>query len=327
VPALLGALLVAGCAASGATVTATPAASTPAASTTGARVGTSTVRTARTNRAAARRDAAALLRRLVLPAGTVVSPAEPAGDGHELAQPFAASTSTDTVDQHAWWVVPGTPAALIADLRAHPPRGATVDQSGSLGNQGVTVVESLGFAWPPINGVLRQRWLVVEVTALAGGSTGVRADAQDMWITPRPASERIPRGIDRLVVTDVQLGRTQQVTFTVTSARRIARARALIDALPLFPPGVFPCPVDMGTRIGLSFFRGGASAPAAVATVDPGGCGTVALEIGGRSQPQLAGGAALVARLERALGVRLVIGPPQAPVVPIEPKSTPIGPG
>jgi hypothetical protein len=234
------------------------------------------------NRAAARADAAALLTRLQLPAGASASTVEPAGDGGQLARPAVGPAATpNVVDRHGWWRVPGGPAAVLAYVAAHPPAGAHRFLSGP----GVA-----GFAWRPRRRVLNQRWLIVHAVALADGSTGVRADAQVVWVTPRPAHERIPAGERRLRVT---VGRH---SLLVTSRSQIRQVVRLLNALPAAQPGAVNCPADMGIRVRLAF-----RPRPAVAVVDTTGCGGVTLTLHGRRQPPLAGGRELIPRLARVL--------------------------
>jgi hypothetical protein len=130
--------------------------------------------------AAARADAAQLLTRLSLPPGSTPSAGAPAAG---LADPAIGPPATpNVVDEHAWWVVPGPPAAALAYVDSHRPAGSQPAGTGS-GND----VTSHEFAWFPVAGVLATRELVVAVAALPDGSTGLRADSQVVWLTPRPA--------------------------------------------------------------------------------------------------------------------------------------------
>ena len=103
---------------------------------------------------------------------------------------------------------------------------------------------STATSWPARVHVLSSRQLVVEVVWLGGGSTALRADALVVWMTPRRASERVPRAIDRLQVTVVNGKRTTQGPLTFTLSRQLNRVRSVIDALPAAQPGVAACPAD-----------------------------------------------------------------------------------
>lgn len=259
---------------------------------------------AQANARAARTDADSLLASLNLPAGATRQAGEPAGDGDVLAQPFASLPITpNAVDDPGWWVVPGTtPRQVLQYVKTHPPAGTKSEFAGSGTVTGTT------FQRPPISGELSIRWLAVEAVGLQGGSTGVRADGEVVWITPRPRSERIPSGARRLVVTETKAGQLLQGPFTFTSRRAIGRAATLLNALPAFQPGVYACPADFGLRVRVAFYRGATSssaAPLAVAMVDPAGCGVVQLTLAGRHQPPLADGYTVTRRLSAALHVKL----------------------
>jgi hypothetical protein len=234
------------------------------------------------HRAAARADAATLLSRLKLPPGASVSGVEPAGDGGQLARPAVGPAATpNVVDRHEWWRVPGGPAAVIAYVDAHRPAGSRRFLTGA----GVT-----GLDWGPRRGVLSQRRLIVQAVSLADGSTGVRADAQVVWVTPRPPRERVPAAERRLRVT---VGRR---SLFVTSTSEIREVIRLLNALPAAQPGAVNCPADRGAAVRLAF-----RPRRAVAVVDQAGCGDVALTLHGRRRPSLTGGRELVPRLARVL--------------------------
>lgn len=142
----------------------------------------------------------------------------------------------------------------------------------------------------------------------------MRADAEVVWITPRPASERIPAGVTRLVASVIRAKRIVDGPFIFTAHGPVHKVKALIDSLSATQPGVFACPEDFGIRVRLAFY-GVVSKPLAVALVDPGGCGDVELTIAGRRQPPLtssafpgsgrAGLPSLVSQIDAALGIQL----------------------
>jgi hypothetical protein len=164
------------------------------------------------NEIIAKLDAELHLSDLVLPASAERSDHEPAGDGGALAHPFSPPPPTpNRVDYHLWWVVLGeTPAALLKYVLAHPPAGSRAVSSGAFELRGHPAVYGINFSWPAEPRRLATRALVVEMVQLPGGSTGVRADSQVVWIKVRPASERVPLGSRRLVLTTTRFGRVIQ---------------------------------------------------------------------------------------------------------------------
>ncbi len=163
--------------------------------------------------------------------------------------------------------------------------------------------------------MIRAAW-TLGVMALAVSALGVCAGsgvAQVVWVTPHPASETIPAGAHLLrisVGSSLKPNQPKQRPLTVTSAQKIDRIAALIDALPAAQPGLRACPVDFGITVRLAFYRKRGASPLAIAKADPGGCGPVALTIEGRAQPALEGGAQLLERVRRVLGVKLDTSPP-----------------
>lgn len=136
-------------------------------------------------------------------------------------------------------------------------------------------------------------------------------DAPVVWVTLRPPSEVIPPGADLMRIS-VHRGlaprHAKQQMLSVTSSRRIMKVIALLNALPAAQQGLRNCPADFGIYVRFVFFAGRRGAPVAAANVYTTGCEGVTLTIGGAAQPRLQGGAGLVQKIDRVLGVKLDIG-------------------
>ncbi len=272
--------------------------------------------TAASNQGAAEADAASLLASLNLPPSAVRQTGEPAADDGALGQPASRPATPNLVDDQAWWVVPETTQQVLVYVDDHRPRGGTPSLSGQSSSSGQPIVTSTGFGWPAIPGQLGLRSLVVAIVQLQHGSTGIRADGEAVWITPRPRSERIPAGTRRVVVSTTEGGKTVEGPTTITAPAEVAKAVSVLNALPAFQPGVYSCPADFGWRIRLAFYRTAAAssaAPLAMAIVDPNGCGVVRLALAGRRQPALSDGYAAAKRLSAALHFKLDTGPTPLP--------------
>lgn len=284
---------------------------------------TSTRAAEEANEAAAQADAAWLLTQVPLPAGATRSAGEPAGDEGRLAHPGVGPVATpNVVDDHAWWVTPGARGEVLAYIRAHPPAGATIAASSSTATRSVTTSESVAFAWPPITGTLGMRWLNITVAQLQDGQTGLRADAQVVWITPRPASETIPTDARLLRVSvhsTIPANQPRQRPLRIASQRKIAEVIALLNSLPAAQPGVRSCPADFGITVRLAFYPALRAKPSAVAVTDPQGCGGVDLTLNGTPVPALASepppepghppAGSLIERIDHTLGVKLHVTP------------------
>lgn len=69
------------------------------------------------------RDAAFVLRSVVLPAGAQRLSREPRGDGGVLGSGGPHEAYADLVDRHAWWRVSGPWRSVLAFVNAHSPPG------------------------------------------------------------------------------------------------------------------------------------------------------------------------------------------------------------
>ena len=201
---------------------------------------------ARANQRAAVRDARWLLGRLLLPSGAQRSPTDPAGEsGLEAA--WERPGTAALVDRHRWWIVPGEPEAVLAYIESHPSPGSRRGVRGtSSGPRGMTWV--VGYDWPAVRGVLQTRSLLVEVVALPGGRTGVRADAQETWVVPKPSSDLIPSAAR---VLELSVGRPwasegkppeTTLSMTVTEAAKVQAITDAINRMALLQPGIWHCP-------------------------------------------------------------------------------------
>jgi hypothetical protein len=270
----------------------------------------------------ARADARLLLGRVRLPTGAEQLSNEPAGDGGTLSRPPSRPAVTATlVDEQTWWRLPGSAASALDYLRAHPPRGGKLRESGSQGTERGAVSGYDGFVWPPVGRLLGSRELLVQVTNLAGGGTGVRVDAQVQWIIPRPVSERIPRGVHEIDVTRGAAGEAPSLAIKVVSPHVIRSVVAMIDALEIVQPGAYSCPnMAAGEPVVTFTFRasdGGsalASASQLASAREPTtSCDPMTFSIRGHPETPLLGGAAVVHAAGRLLGVHLQTPPSQQP--------------
>lgn len=272
------------------------------------------------NKAAAQADAAANLKTVRLPPDAMQSMVEPAGGGRILASPNGAPVDANFVDRHQWWTVPQSPRAVIRYVKQHQPAGSHWTLSGTAKAPGKWSYLDYGYGWPPVPGVISSRQLVVTAMPLAHHMTGLRVDAEDIWITPRPASEQIPASAAHLRLTVTKFGRRIEGPRTFVSPTKVHAVIELLDSLPADQPGARSCPADWGSLVRLAFYDAGRRTPAAVATVDPSGCGQVTLSLDGRSQPLLASWpipghphATVIGLLEKDLGVRVRDGFPRPP--------------
>jgi hypothetical protein len=231
--------------------------------------------------------------------------------------------TTNAVDVHAWWLVPGDPVEALDYVCTHLPAGtlssATVE--GGVGGSNTPENEIGAFDVPGNPGTL-----VIWAVRLPNGSTALRADAQVVWITPRAVSTTIPSGAHLLSISahsesvradgalipeSSVLSLLERLPSQVTSAARIEAVVALLNGLRVRQPGLTFCPADLGaTGVELSLYASPGAAPLAVADIEPEGCARVSLAIDGAPQPALEGGWSLIGQIGEALGVSATSGPP-----------------
>jgi hypothetical protein len=123
----------------------------------------------------------------------------------------------------------------------------------------------------------------------------------------KPARERIPASAKVVTITptaEIKALPAGDRPVTITNRSRVTRIAAAVDGLPLFPPGVYHCPIDDTAAMRLTF-RASRSGPAlAVVTDQVGGCGGVAVIINGHSMPTLWHGRQLEQQVMHITGIR-----------------------
>jgi hypothetical protein len=253
------------------------------------------------NKRAAERDTAQLLLRLVLPSGTVRLSREPRGDGGLLKRADSAPAGP-VVDRHSLWLLHEPLGRAISFVDAHAPRGSRLSGTGYSAGRHIPKNKSFTFSFPAIAGRISTRQLEVTLVALPHHRTGVRADAQDIWMVPRPPSEKVPAAAREIDV------RSSKAHVRVTAAAKVRRIVRWFDALPIVQPGGrFGCPPDTVRRppMSLRFLSAGrvllarASVPGSFST---GSCAPIEFWIGSHHQKPLSGH--LYTRISRLLHVR-----------------------
>jgi hypothetical protein len=266
-------------------------------------------------RRGAERDAALLLDSVVLPAGGKRLSREPHVGGGELASSGPYEGYWDLVDRHGWWRVPGSWRSVMGFVRAHPPAGSRAFGSGWGGTAGRQTSAWIMFGWPTIVGS-RTRQLTVLVATTPGDATYLRVDADVVWLLPRPASERIPDGVQAIDITRGLPGQPPSQSLTMTDAAEVKSIVVLANRLPIIQPGEFDgCNTaepfgDAEPKITFTFRAapGGpvlALAKESAQAIEPGTCKPMSLSIGGVRQTPLLQGPKLVAETEHLLNEKI----------------------
>lgn len=260
------------------------------------------------NKRAAERDAGRLLQSAVLPPGSVRVSVEPRGDGRLLRNAPEASTGL-LVDRSGWWRTSRSLASVVAFIKSHPPAGSARSGSGQQGGPGVPHNHLLGFSLTPVQGVTSSRGVLFESAALRGGGTGIRIDAQEIWLLARPAGERVPAGVHEITVVKGWRGRPPLFSRAVSAPAKVRKIVAWLDALPIVQPAAISCAaLPAAPRVTFQFRAAPAGRLLAQASMGDysfsSDCNPVAFSIGGVPQKPLMGGEFL-GRVQRLLGVRL----------------------
>jgi hypothetical protein len=132
------------------------------------------------------------------------------------------------------------------------------------------------------------------------GSTALGADAQEIWIVPRPPTEVVPRGVSEI-----------DGSVRVTNRGRVARIVRWFNRLPTVQPGTTFCRAQpmpaMSATLDFRSANGHLLAKARFTTFAPDfslfstQCNPISFSIHGRRQTSLIGGRFLL-RVQRLVG-------------------------
>jgi hypothetical protein len=271
------------------------------------------VQTAAGNKRAAVRDAERRLAHAALPPGTIRLSAEPAGDGGLLVRP-PEEPRAEIIDRYGWWRVSAGFRSVIMFLKGHPPPGTRSRGSASQGGPGTGTPDNLmlSFYLTVRRGVLSSRALTITAVALPGGQTGIRIDAQDTWMLPRPAAEKIPAGVREIEVTSALRGQASIVSLKVVAPAKVREIIRLIDRLPIIQPGAgYYCPaLKPGQPVVTFDFRATAGkrilARAQVADYGYalGPCNPIRFSIRGHDQTPLVGDGSFLTHTQHLIGTQ-----------------------
>jgi hypothetical protein len=243
IPRLPGTLLLSALALAGCAVVHSPA---KAAGHTATTTASQAAATAQSPKQRAEADAAAILAAFVVPPGARKLPGAPPGQASQLKNIAGSSESPNWIDKAGFWQVKGDPQQVLAWTASHVGRSHT-----SLGpitylpvpGRPETVWER-DYVLPPVPGVEDTRELTVEVADAGNGQTAIRVDAQVTWLPAREASETVPAAATAVtlsVIPDGNLNRKPPQPQTITSPAAVRRITAMVNSLPVFPPGPREC--------------------------------------------------------------------------------------
>ena len=171
------------------------------------------------------------------------------------------------------------------------------------------------YSFPASGPAISSRSLIFSLVGLRGGGTGIEVNASDIWIMPRPASEKIPFEVRELDIHESHVmpsdKRRTPPTDRVVTGVRLRRIIAWLNALSIGQPGAYSCPAEVYSPrdVTITFsFRNASRLPvlATAQLLDNGRpsdqCNPIEFSIRGRTQTPLIG-ANFLTRVERALAL------------------------
>ncbi len=245
------------------------------------------------NRRAAFVDATGLLARLRVPVDARSGPAIPRSQLHEL------EAADNHADVGAQWTVLGTLSSVIGYVRRHRPRGSSLFSSGYDGNPGAITSRGITFAFSPSNEVLSDRHLSVSVSSAGHGEVELFAQAESIWLSARPRSERFSASTRRI---ELRITQPHHLTLVRDVTRRptVGRVIALFNAVPITQPVYYNCPAFTTVRtFSYSLLNQTGQMLARVRyqvplRAGPSPCEAMSVAIGGHGQHTLLGGPQVV---------------------------------
>ena len=229
----------------------------------------------------------------------------------------ARLATPNLVDVHRIWRVPGSPRVVLAIVRHSHPAGLTINGGGSGGEHAVGQTE-VEYSWYVTFGAKPQpglglQELVISMTAAPQGGTLLRADGEVVWLSARPAAERVPAGVSSVEVTRGPPRRGRRLLRVISDPVAVQRIVAALERLPIVQPGTWVCPSEpVEPAVVHLTFRDSARKVLAEAVqaagTEVGNCDPMYFSVEGREQKPLAEGASVIGIVSQTLGLKLLPG-------------------
>jgi hypothetical protein len=232
-------------------------------------------------------DAAAILAAFVVPPGARKLPGPPPGQASQLKDITGSSASPNWIDKAGFWQVKGDPQQVLAWTASHVGRSHTSSSLTTnlpVPGRPETVWER-DYALPPVPAVEDTRELTVEVADAGNGQTAIRVDAQVTWLPARDASETVPAAATAVTLSVIPAGnlhRKPPQPQVITSLAAVRRISAMVNSLPVFPPGPRECGLEGSgaAALVLTFLTAAHGRVLATALVELEGCQPVIFAAG-----------------------------------------------
>jgi hypothetical protein len=168
-----------------------------------------------------------------------------------LADAPVSEASPNLLTLASWWRLDMSFSTALAWIQAHPPRGLRSNMAGTSGGPGVPVNRSLGFSAPSTT-AYDGASVELDLAAMGSAETGLRADAEVIWLPAKPSTEFVPAGTAVTLVAQSHFG---QSDVTTLRSRHLDTADAAVmigDLNALLPSdgGAHGCAADIdGYRV------------------------------------------------------------------------------
>lgn len=259
-----------------------------------------------------------LLGDVVLPPGSTSAADEPGGDGHRLARNVFPPLFAAEVDRHAFWTASASVETVIASLESHLPAGAKLVTAFSGGGTGPSSPQTFAGAAYAFGSTgkynIGPQLVVVQAVLLSGGLTGIRADAEVRYFSPRPPRERVPGAARLLEITKREPGGRPSLSLLVTRLSQVRGLEQVVDGLPFantHSGAAYSCPLSLSPSVTFAF-RATSGGPALAKVTEladtprwADACEEATLAIRGHALAPLLDGGILISRASQLLGVRL----------------------
>ena len=167
-----------------------------------------------------------------------------------LAQAPVTEASPNLLTSTTWWRIDMPFDDAVAWIQAHSPAGLKPGMSGWSGGPGEPANRSFGFDAPSTT-AYEGATVELELAAMSSSETGLRADAEVIWLPPKPAGEFVPSGTAVTLLAVNHFGSSDATTLRTRNLDR-GDAAPLISALNVLLPsggGAHGCGLDTGYRV------------------------------------------------------------------------------
>jgi hypothetical protein len=217
------------------------------ASVAGQPSGTAATTTAASTHARAEAELGRLLASVRVPSGATAVTSAPVA---YLAQPPVSEAAPNLLTRTSWWRIDMPFADTLTWMQGHPPGGLQSGSGGQAGGPGVPLNRFLGFSVPSTT-AYDGAAVNVELVAISSTETGMRADAELIWLPPKPSEEFVPAGTAVTLVAYSHFGSSDA---TVLRTKHLDSADAVVminDINALLPSdgGSRGCAADFGYRV------------------------------------------------------------------------------